>query len=76
MVIGLLSRLAQAPVATHVEVLLLIEREQLYGTGLGYVDVQLLAAIRLTPGDLPWTRDRRLAAAAARLGSAFPSAPG
>jgi len=67
-VLGLLSQLPQAPVATPTEVLTLIERAQLAGTGIGYVDVHLLAAALLAPGTLLWTRDRRLAAAAARSG--------
>lgn len=49
----------------------MIERNSLYGTGIGYVDAQLLAATRLTPGTALWSRDRRLALAAERLGCAF-----
>jgi hypothetical protein len=48
--------------------MMLIEREQLYGLGIGFVDAHLLAAVRLTPGALLWTRDRRLRQAATRLG--------
>jgi hypothetical protein len=47
---------------------MLIEREKLYGIGIGYVDAHLLAAARLTAGTLIWTRDRRLRQASARLG--------
>jgi hypothetical protein len=58
-------------------VLPLVERHQLYGLGLGYVDAQLLAATRLTPDAALWTADRRLVAAASRLGCAVdPCAPG
>jgi hypothetical protein len=42
-------------------------REALFGLGIGYADAHLLAATRLTPGTRLWGRDRRLAAAAARL---------
>lgn len=63
-VMGLLAHLPQATVATATEVLTLIESDQLHGTGIGYVDAQLLAATRLTPGTRLWTRDRRLSAAA------------
>jgi predicted nucleic acid-binding protein len=69
-VMGLLAHLPQATVATATEVLTLIESDQLHGTGIGYVDAQLLAATRLTPGTRLWTRDRRLSAAAERLGCA------
>ena len=43
-----------------------IEREALYGSGIGYVDAHLLAATRITAATF-WTRDRRLHAAAERL---------
>ncbi len=67
-VIGLLQGLPQATLATDDEVLTLIEQAALYGEGIGYVDAQLLAATRLTPDASLWTRDKRLAAVAARLG--------
>ncbi len=63
-----LRDLPQATVAGNDEVMMLIEREQLYGLGIGFVDAHLLAAARLTPGTLLWTRDRRLRQAATRLG--------
>jgi predicted nucleic acid-binding protein len=67
-VIGYLGDLPQATVANDDEVLMLIEQEQLYGSGIGYVDAHLLASTRLTPGTLIWTRDRRLRQAAAQVG--------
>jgi predicted nucleic acid-binding protein len=57
----------KAPVATHDEVLDLIERERLYGLGIGYVDAHLLASARLANATL-WTHDKRLDLAADRLG--------
>lgn len=69
-VVGLLTSLPQATVATTDEVLTLVERHQLYGLGIGYVDAQLLAATRLTPDAELWTNDKGLAAAASRLGCA------
>jgi hypothetical protein len=51
-------------------VLQFIDREALFGRGIGYVDAHLLAAARLTPGSKLLTRDRRLRAVAARLGLA------
>lgn len=67
-VLGLLASLPQATVATTDEVLTLIERHGLSGRGIGYVDAQLLAATRLTRDAALWTNDKRLAAAASRLG--------
>jgi len=45
----------------------LVDHERLYGVGLSYVDVHLLAATRLTPGATLWTRDKMLSAAAEKL---------
>lgn len=57
-----------AIVAEHGDVLLFIRRNDLAGSGIGYADAHLLASTRLTPGAGLWTRDRRLLAAARRLG--------
>ena len=65
-----LRRLPQATSASHLEVLRFIDREALYGRGIGYVDAHLLAAARLTAGSKLWTRDRRLQAVAGQLGLA------
>jgi predicted nucleic acid-binding protein len=63
-----LRSLPQATVASDKEVLHFIDRELLFGRGIGYVDAHLLAAARLTAGATLWTRDRRLQAVAAELG--------
>ncbi len=57
--------------ATAQEVLQLVRQQRLSGSGIGYVDAHLLAAARLTPGLELWTHDRRLHAAALRLGLVF-----
>jgi predicted nucleic acid-binding protein len=62
-----LNRLPKVSVARHHEVLRLIDSERLFGLGLGYVDVHLLAAARLASDIYLWTRDKRLAAAAEQL---------
>ena len=69
-----LDRLPKAPVAEHHEVLSLIESARLFGSGVGYVDAHLLASTLLHDEGRLWTRDRRLHAAAERLGIAFPAA--
>lgn len=69
--LGNLSRLLPAPVATTDELLVLVESEALYGLGLSFVDVHLLASARLSPGTMIWTRDKRLKAEAERLGLAL-----
>lgn len=68
-VLSLLERLPQLPVATHAEVLHLVDRRKLMGRGLGWIDVHLLASA-LTGHAKFWTRDKRLAVAAHDLGLA------
>lgn len=63
-----LMQLRQARMASEIEFLALISSERLSATGLGFVDVHLLASCRLTPGTLIWSRDKRLAHYADRLG--------
>jgi predicted nucleic acid-binding protein len=70
LVLSLLRDLPDIPVATHAEVLQLIESHALYGTGLSLVDAHLLAALRLSSAAQLWTRDRRRQSAAKRLGVA------
>ncbi len=65
--------LKQAIVAGNDEVNEMIERERLFGLGIGYVDAHLLASVRLTEGASLWTRDKRLAAVAQRLSLAAKS---
>ena len=69
-ILRMLRRLPQATSASHGELLEFIDREVLFGRGIGYVDAHLLAAARLTAGTKLWTRDRRLQAVAAQLGLA------
>lgn len=66
-----LHGLPQAVVARDAEVLDLIERNTLFGGGLGYIDVHLLASARLSAARL-FTRDKRLHTAAADLAVAMP----
>ena len=66
-----MKRLPRPRVARQHEVLRLIEAQDLYATGIGFVDAHLLASARLMPGAQVWSRDRRLQANAQRLGLAF-----
>jgi predicted nucleic acid-binding protein len=54
-------------VASDWEVMQFIDRHELFGFGIGYIDAHLLAAVRLTLGTALWTRDKRLLRAAERL---------
>ena len=75
LILELLQALPAAAVAEGDEVLGFIERHALHGTGLGYVDVHLLAAVALTDGARLWTRDKKLRVAAQALGCAFDDSP-
>ena len=66
-VLGLLKDLPQAPVATHEEVLLFIEKNELMGPGIGFIDAHLLAATALANDAKLWTRDNRLVQAAVKM---------
>lgn len=64
-----LQDLPQAVRAGDGEVLGFIEKNALFGRGIGYVDAQLLASARLSAA-LLWTHDKRLHEVAVRLGLA------
>ncbi len=70
-VIAALTDLPRAKVATDEEILHFIARHALFGRGVGYVDVHLLAGVRLTEGTALWTNDKRLHRVAADLGLAY-----
>jgi predicted nucleic acid-binding protein len=65
-VLSLLRSLPHVPVASHDEVLTLIERHRLMGRGIGWIDAHLLASAALNNTPL-WSRDRRLAEVATEL---------
>jgi predicted nucleic acid-binding protein len=71
-ILDALADLPQVSVATDTEVLHFIDRNALFGRGVGYVDVHLLASVRLTPGAMLWTSDRRLQVIAVQLDLAVP----
>ena len=64
-----LGEIPSAPLATHPEVMRLVETRKLQGRGLGWVDVHLLASALLVRDHL-WTHDRALERAARQLGIA------
>jgi predicted nucleic acid-binding protein len=65
-IIALLLALPQAPVIEFDEYLYYIEQNQLFGRGIGFVDIHLLASAQLSQVSL-WTADKRLNAASAEL---------
>ncbi|HVH74863.1 MAG TPA: PIN domain-containing protein [Stellaceae bacterium] len=75
-VLGALSDLPHTAIAGDAEVLHFIERHALFGRGIGYIDVHLLAAVRLTADARLWTSDRKLRGVAEELGLAMPEPRG
>ena len=65
-ILTLLQALPKAQIADNHEVLHLLESQKLYGTGLGWVDTNLLAFAQLTGCGL-WTTDGPLHKAAIKL---------
>ena len=59
-VLSLLKDLPRATIASDEEVLFYIERHELMGRGIGYVDAHLMAAVALDGAARLWTRDKRL----------------
>ena len=66
-----MNGLPKVAAAEHSEVLGFIDKHQLFGCGVGYVDNHLLAAVVLQDDCSLWSRDKRLLAAAGQLGIAF-----
>lgn len=68
-VLSLLQALPSMPMCTDKEVLFVIDRHELMGRGIGFVDAHLLASAKLGGARL-WTRDKRLHTIATELGLA------
>ncbi len=58
-------------VATHDEVMTLIEKHCIFSMGIGYTDAHLLASVLLDQRTSLWTRDKRLKLAARKAGAAL-----
>ena len=73
LVIAELRKLPSVRVIGDSDVVFMVDRHRLFGTGIGYIDAHLLAAALFADAVTLWTRDRRLRAAATRLGvEAYP----
>jgi predicted nucleic acid-binding protein len=70
-ILAAFSGLPRAELATDAEVLGFVDREALFGRGIGYVDVHLLASTRLSVGATIWTKDAKLRGVADELGLAM-----
>jgi predicted nucleic acid-binding protein len=68
-VLALLDQLPKPVVAEHAEVLEFLNLRRLYGKGIGWIDLHLLASAQLS-SVLLWTADSRLGKVASELGCA------
>jgi len=68
-VLAFLNVQREAQVATHDEVLTMIEKHCVFSMGIGYTDAQLLASVLLDRRTSLWTRDERLKVAAEKVGA-------
>ena len=66
-----LGTLPSSPVASFEEVLHLVERNRLFGKGIGYIDAHLLAGVLLVEDTRLWTLDKALLAMARQLRIAY-----
>jgi hypothetical protein len=69
-ILRLLGELPEARLAHHQEVLDLLEKQRLYGRGLGWIDAHLLASTLLSRAKI-WTLDRQFSKAVAPLNVCF-----
>ena len=72
-ILRLLRQLPEAPSAENHEVLALVEGKRLWGIGVGWVDVHLLASALLSQSPI-WSLDSALSRAASSLDLLFPPA--
>jgi predicted nucleic acid-binding protein len=70
-IISLLSELEHALMASHDELLAMLDARQLYGRGCGFVDLSLLASALLSEGTQIWTLDKRFEQLATEANRAF-----
>ncbi|KKX23493.1 type II toxin-antitoxin system VapC family toxin [Rhizobium sp. LC145] len=68
-VMAYLAAQREAFVATHAEVMTMIDRHSIFSMGIGYTDAHLLASTLLDGRSSLWTRDKRLTAAAEKAGA-------
>jgi len=70
-VLAFLNAQREAQVATHDEVMTMIEKHSIFSMGIGYTDAQLLASVLLDRRTSLWTRDKRLQVAAEKSGASL-----
>lgn len=71
MILELLRNLPKTPMIKEIEFFAFIEQHNLFGKGIGFVDVHLLASAS-KGGTTLWTLDKRLNKAATEIGVCYP----
>ena len=66
-ILNLLDNLPQASVAYAEEIIFFIEKNALFGLGIGLIDAHLLASTQIAQNTKLWTRDKKLLSAAVQL---------
>jgi len=69
-ILSALGELERTPTIEFNEYMMFIDQNRLFGVGIGFVDVHLLASALLADGTL-WTADKRLQKVALSLGMAY-----
>ena len=69
-----LRSLPQAQRLSEGQVLDFVEEQRLMGTGIGFIDANILVSVVHQTATLLWTRDKRLLGHAERLGIAYDGA--
>jgi predicted nucleic acid-binding protein len=68
-VLAFLAAQREVTIATHSEVITTIDRYSIFSMGIGYTDAHLLTSTLLDRRSSLWTRDKRLVAAAQKVGA-------
>ncbi len=68
-VLAFLAAQRQAVLATHADVMTVVDHYSIFSMGIGYTDAHLLTSTLLDRRSSLWTRDKRLAAAAHKVGA-------
>lgn len=60
--LNLMANMVVDTLATHDEVLRLVDTETIHGIGIGWIDAHLIATTLINRNLVLWTRDRRIRA--------------
>lgn len=70
-IMAFLAAQPEALIASHDEVMVMIDQHSIFSMGIGYTDAHLLASALIDRRSILWTRDKRLAAAAQKAGASL-----